>query len=218
MKTLSIIIVISIIFLSCEKNDKNNSFIINDTINNDTIRVFIKDNFLLIGDTTFCKYTNSLTIDIIGVKNARVYDSIDIDSNSLFDFIFQLYYWYNDCLDFVCDTPNICDCWPTTDIYKGFINQSQFQVAYDFDSLYPLRFFDFDTISNNNIWLIKEYNCLQDYAYGFRSYDYGNWAELKNGYLGIRIIYGNDTCYGWIYIENTPTNLKVNEMAIQKKY
>lgn len=205
------------IFLSCDKNDNNTPIIIDDNKNDDTIKVFTKDKFLLIGDTIYSNYYDNQKINMVGIKNGRVHDSIDIDSNLSFDFIFQLYYWDDDCSDFICDTPAICDCWPTVDIYKGFINQSQFQVAYDFDSLYPFRFFELDTISENNIWLRKELNCLQNYAFGFRNYNYGNWADWENGFLGVRKIYENDTCYGWIYIEHSWTNLNINEMAIQKE-
>src|SRR4030043_769525 len=202
MKRIVAIISLSLVIFNCENNED---------IIRDLSEDIPKNNYLIIGDTTNCEYISGNPImSIYAIQNVRVYDSIDVDNDFIYDFVFNFVYQYDDCSDFVCDSGIICDCWPINYKYQGFINHRDFEAAYDTVRYYPLRFIEQDTISGKNIWVNQDFNCLR--SFGFGGGNNGHWKDATNGYLGIRKTKNNDTCYGWIYIEYTVTNLEVKKI------
>jgi hypothetical protein len=208
MNRLLIILSILLIYLSCEKRDLSHD---------GSLVEFTKENYLIIGDTTYCSYLfGNPIMSIESTSNSRKYDSIDIDTNGTYDLTFYIHNYENDCSDFYCDSGDICDCWETWSKYQAFKNTGTFQIAYDTDSLYPLCLLERDTLTDSRLWIIKDINCLQDYYFGTYYTHEGHWIDEDFGFIGIRKIENNDTCYGWIYMEHTGSSLRIEKIALQK--
>jgi hypothetical protein len=76
-----------------------------------------------------------------------------------------------------------------------------------------------DTISENQIWS----NSIDSLFY-FQMYVHNSmpampmdttYGEFNNGYLGFKMIYPNETFYGWIKVVATEFTLSVNESAVR---
>jgi hypothetical protein len=208
MKKVYFMIALVLSLFACQKEDS-------------VTQTVTKNKFLVIGDTVYCNTTvGDSLLNLYYIENKIVSDSIDIDFDKKYDFKFSIDYRSSDCSDVPDideDSSVIWDCYPTLSVNNSFINFGSYQIAYSSDSVSPLRLSAGDTISDKNVWLCKMNNLMEYSYFGLGMGGYGRWVEVKDGYLGLRKIEANDTCYGWMYIDYSKLQIIITGIAIQKK-
>lgn len=149
-------------------------------------------------------------------------DSIDIDNDLFYDFIFNALYKELDvqgiCNPYInLDTSIIWDYWPTGEnkVMLEFKNMN-FEVACDSNS--QIICFNLnDTIEKEYNWENNSNKLFYHYVYSIS----GDWEEfywevLEDRYLGIRKI-GTDTVYGWLKL-NIYNTVEIKEIYLQSEH
>ena len=210
-KILKYLIVIPIIIFLTECNKEKN---LEDYIivgKNSGQGIFYND--ISPNDTLTHLYGNSLNDTV----------NFDLNGDNVFDF--ALYIWMSKSMGH--DRFNLV-FFPTSNTQIAVILDTiKFEdtISYNFlkdiwvGKKYAMPFHYGDTLNINQNWL-SDTTTLYFYQWYVdkESVKYGLWYELKDKYLGIRLIKKNEDYYGWLKLELTYWNLILYEYACTKKY
>jgi hypothetical protein len=190
------ILLLGIVVVSCEKGDEDKQ--------NDTLPEIVY-NYVLAGDSIF-------NVDYFRLEPEKrlvppyepfyVWDSIDLDHDSIYDFKFYIAGTSNDQLGY--------GFW--ADIFP--INNRN-EIAYSYVNNYPDTLNLNDTIDSRLNWKSGGIGLL---TYQKDNSDYeGNWTNQMNKFLAIRLI-SQDTNYGWIRMDvNHWGDLVIYDYGLMKK-
>ncbi|MBI5538833.1 MAG: T9SS type A sorting domain-containing protein [Bacteroidia bacterium] len=174
-----------------------------DSINTDYPSISLPSNLFMLqspnifttGTTTDCNYTDIIPDTTIGSGyGPSIYYYIDLNHDGINDFYFETFYGGGLGGNY-------------SHLYIVSLNGNQFLTNNSSNLNLPVLY-QKELLFNEQNWNSGT-GYLSGHFWSISSYymSYGNWANINDGFIGVRIFKNNDTLYGWINIGVSGTNV-----------